>query len=73
MALRPLRSATGTHLEDMAVLIAHLRSDPRASELAADVEADSAALKTQHETWNTRNHAVEETQSGRANIDELGN
>jgi hypothetical protein len=70
MALRPLRSTTGAHLEDMAVLIAHLKSDPRASELVADVEAASAALKTQHETWNTQRHAVKETRSSLANIDE---
>jgi hypothetical protein len=70
MALRPLRSATGAHLEDMAVLTGHLKSDPRASDLVADVEAASAALKAQHETWSTRHHAVKETTSVLANIDE---
>jgi hypothetical protein len=70
MALRALRSATGVHLEDMAVLTARLKSDPQATELVADAEAASAALKTQHERWNARRHAVKETQSGLANIDE---
>jgi hypothetical protein len=70
MALRELRSATGVHLEDMAVLIAHLRSDPRTAELVGDVEAASTALKTQYETWNTQHHAVKETRSGLANIEE---
>jgi hypothetical protein len=70
MALRPLRSATGVHLEDLAVLIGHLKSDPRATELVGDAEAASAALKAQHESWNAQHHAVKEVQSSLANIDE---
>ena len=70
MALRPLSSAPEVHEEDLAVLIAHLNADPRASELVADVQTASAGLKTQHENWFTRRHAVKETQSGLANINE---
>lgn len=57
-------------MEDMAVLIAHLKSDPRATELVAGVEVASAALKNQKESWDTQRHAVKETKSSLANIDE---
>ena len=70
MAVRALRSASGVHLEDMAVLIAHLKADPRTTGFVPDVEAASAALKNQKEIWDTRRHAVKEMRSGLANIDE---
>ena len=70
MAVRALRSASGVHLEDMAVLIAHLKADPRSTSLVADVEAASAALKNQKESWDTQRHAVKEMRSCLANTDE---
>ncbi len=70
MAVRALRYAPGEHLEDMAYLIAHLKADPQAAELAPNVEAASTALKTQNEDWNSKHHAVEEAQTGLENVDE---
>jgi hypothetical protein len=70
MAVRALRYASGAHLEDMAYLIAHLKADPQAAELASNVEVSAAALKTQTETWSSNRHAVEEAQTRLENVDE---
>jgi hypothetical protein len=70
MAVRALSFAPGVHLEDMAVLIAHLRADPQAAGLVPEVEASAAELKTKKENWDTRRHAVKQAKSAAANIDE---
>jgi hypothetical protein len=54
----------------MAYLIAHLKADPQAAELASNVEASAAALKTQTETWNSDRHTVEEAQTRLENVTE---
>jgi hypothetical protein len=64
MQVRTIRSASAEHLEDLAYLTAHLKADPRAFEIASDVEAESATLKNQIEDWSSKRHAVQETQTG---------
>jgi hypothetical protein len=71
MAVRALRYAPEGHLEDMAYLIAHLKADPQAAELALNVEAASAALKTQSEGWRSTHHAVVAAQTGLENVAEI--
>jgi hypothetical protein len=47
MAVRVLRSAPSEHVEDLAYLMARLKGDPQAAELATDVEpAAPAAVET---------------------------
>jgi hypothetical protein len=70
MAVRALRYAPGAHLEDMAYLIAHLKADPQAAELASNVQASAAALQTQTETWSSDRHTVEEAQTRLENVTE---
>jgi hypothetical protein len=68
MHARTIRSAPAEHLEDLAYLTAHLKADPVAKEFAADVEAESATFQTKIEDWNSKRHAVQETQTGLGNM-----
>jgi hypothetical protein len=70
MAVRALRYASTVHLEDMAYLIAHLRADPRAAGLAADVEAAVDVLKIRSEEWSSSRHEVVKAQSALGNVEE---
>jgi hypothetical protein len=70
MHARTIRSAPTEHLEDLAYLTAHLKADPAAKEFAADVEAESATFQTKIEDWNSKRHAVQETQTGLGNMHE---
>ena len=70
MSVRSMSYAPGVHQEDLAILEAHLQSDPRAADLVAEVQATSAGLKSQTEKWDTQRHAVKETNSAAANVDE---
>ena len=70
MQARNMRSAPAEHLEDLAFLTAHLKADPLAKEIASDMEAESATLKTQIEDWTRKRHAVQETQTGLGNMTE---
>ena len=70
MQARNMRSAPAEHLEDLAYLTAHLKADPRALEIASDMEAESATLGDQIEEWSRKRHAVQETQTGLGNMTE---
>lgn len=70
MAVRAVRYASTSHLEDMAHLIAHLRADPGAADLASDVEAAVDDMKARSEEWNGARHVVVEAQSTLENVEE---
>ncbi len=70
MALRSFRYAPESHLEDMSYLLAHLKADPVAGDIATIVEAGVAALKVQMEDWSTKHSAVVEAQTALVNMDE---
>lgn len=70
MAVRPLDHAPGAHLQDLAYLIAHLKGDPQATDLAPIAQAASDALQAQNQDWEAARAAVMETQSALRNIDE---
>ena len=71
MVLRPLHHAPRGHLEDLAYLVAHLKADPQAADLAPNAEAASEALKARSEDWNTKHHGVVEAQAGLENAAEV--
>ena len=63
MAVRVLRSAPSEHVEDLAYLMARLKGDPQASELATGVEPAWTSLRAQIEDWDAKRHAVQEAQT----------
>ena len=71
MRTRPLRSAPSEHLEDIGYLIAHLKADPHAAETIPDLDVATAALEVRIASWNGKRHAVQETQTGLKNSDEV--
>lgn len=62
MAVRSLRYGFREHQEDMNYLVANLKADPRAAELATAVEVSADSLRTQSENWDNQRHLVVETQ-----------
>lgn len=68
MQARSMRSVPTEHLEDLAYLTAQLKADPKATAIVSDVEAESATLQTQIQDWDSKRHAVRETQTGLGNL-----
>jgi hypothetical protein len=71
MVLRPLHHAPRGHLEDLAYLVAHLKADPQAADLAPNAQAASEALKARSEDWNSKHHGAVEAQAGLENTTEV--
>jgi hypothetical protein len=71
MQARTIRSAPAAHVEDLAYLTAHLKADPKATAIVSDVEAESATLQTQIQDWDSKRHAVQETQTGLGNMHDI--
>jgi hypothetical protein len=55
----------------LAYLVAHLKADPQAADLAPNAQAASEALKARSEDWNSKHHGAVEAQAGLENAAEV--
>jgi hypothetical protein len=67
-AVNPIHTSRAANSVFLAYLTAHLKADPKATAIVSDAEAESATLQTQIQDWDSKRHAIQETQTGPGNV-----